>query len=113
LTYCNNCGKVLKEGAKFCTYCGHTVGQAVTSQPPQFISVPEKKGKIIIKGTGMTTLYKVIAYFIGVFILDLFISWAITAGLKGGIACFWGFVGALYVPLLILTPLLAAIGQSY
>ena len=113
MTNCSNCGFVLKEGAKFCTNCGQPVGQVATSLPPTFVSTPEKKGKIIIKGSGMFTLYKVIAYFVGVFIFDLFISWAICAGLKGNIACFWSFVGALYVPLLIFTPLLVAIGSSY
>ncbi len=113
MTNCSNCGKVLKEGVKFCTNCGHPVGQLDTTQPPPIVSGSEKKGKIIIKGSGMFTLYKVIAYFVGVFIFDLFISWAICAGLKGNIACFWGFVGALYVPLLIFTPILVAIGSSY
>ena len=103
----------MKEGAKFCTNCGAPVGQLSTTQPPPTVTIPEKKGKIILKGGGMTTLYKVIAYFVGVFIFDLFISWAICAGLKGDIACFWGFTGALYVPLLIFTPLLVAIAQSY
>lgn len=107
MTNCSNCGKVLKEGAKFCTNCGFPVGQLYTT------GTPEKKGKIIIKGSGMFTLYKVIGYFVGVFIFDLFISWAITAGLKGDITAYWSFVGALYVPLLIFTPLLYAIAQSY
>jgi len=113
LTNCSNCGFVLKEGVKFCTNCGQPVGQMETSLPPTFVSTPEKKGKIIIKGSGMFTLYKVIAYFVGVFIFDLFISWAICAGLKGDIAAYWTLVGALYVPLLIFTPLLVAIGSSY
>ncbi len=113
MTNCSNCGNVLKEGVKFCTNCGHPVEQLDTTPPPPLVSGSKKKGKIIIKGSGIFTLYKVIGYFIGVFILDLFISWAITAGLKGTVATFWGFVGALYVPLLIFTPLLVAIGSSY
>ncbi|MFX0043575.1 MAG: zinc ribbon domain-containing protein [Candidatus Hodarchaeota archaeon] len=115
MTNCSNCGSVLKEGAKFCTNCGYKIEQLDTTQPPRgrVITTPQRKGKIIMKGGGMTTLYKVIAYFVGVFIFDLFISWAICAGLEGDIACFWGFTGALYVPLLIFTPLLVAIAQSY
>ncbi|MFX1314830.1 MAG: zinc-ribbon domain-containing protein [Promethearchaeota archaeon] len=116
MSYCNNCGEVLKEGSKFCTYCGHPVGEPVVSQPvqsPAYVSSSQPKGKIIMKGTGMTTLYKVIAYFVGVFIFDLFLSWAITAGFKGPISMYWALVGILYVPLLIFTPLLIEIASSY
>lgn len=119
MTNCSNCGSVLKEGAKFCTNCGHPVGQLDATKPsptpPQYTTSPQKKGKIIVKGpsAGMLTLYKFIAYCVGVFILDLFISWAITAALEGTIGTFWGFVGVLYVPLLIFTPILIAIGSSY
>ncbi|MFX1410655.1 MAG: zinc-ribbon domain-containing protein [Promethearchaeota archaeon] len=116
MSYCNNCGEALKEEAKFCTHCGHPVGQAVVSQPvqsPAYVSGSQPKGKIIMKGTGMTTLYKAIAYFIGVFLFDLFLSWAITAGFEGTIAMYWSLVGILYVPLLIFTPILIAIGSNY
>ena len=112
MTNCNNCGEVLKEGSKFCTYCGQPVGQTDVSQPKGKL-ITQPKGKLIVKGRGMTSLYKLIAYFVGVFLFDLFLSWAITAGFKGNIAMYWALVGILYVPLLIFTPLLIAIAASY
>lgn len=46
--FCNNCGKELREHAKFCAYCGSPVQAAQTSLPPtQEISSPQVPKKTI------------------------------------------------------------------
>ena len=45
MAYCGNCGSLLKEGAKFCSKCGHLVGQSIKSEEHEQVIIHEFREK--------------------------------------------------------------------